>query len=104
MSRGPDAGTLLIRALAQSAANAGCPVTLTGSHWRRWASATFTGARHTLSLHASACPALDGWIAALPETELHLHGHLLADMTVIGLDRDGDHVVLTLEALTLEDR
>ena len=52
MSRGPDPGTALVRALEANARRAGCPVRMTASDWTRWASATFTGARHDLTLEA----------------------------------------------------
>jgi len=63
MSRGPDAETLLRRALESHAEAAGCPVALVESDWTRWASATFSGARHLLALAGPPSPALDAWIA-----------------------------------------
>ncbi|MDG2534307.1 hypothetical protein P6144_11655 [Sphingomonas sp. HITSZ_GF] len=104
MSRGPDAETLLRRALEASAEAAGCPVTLAESDWARWASATFTGARHLLALTAPPSPALDAWIAALPEAELRLRGHLVADLVVEHVRRAGDSVRVSLEVLTVEQR
>lgn len=104
MSRGPDAGVLLTRALLASAAAAGCPVVLVTSDWTRWASATFTGARHAIAVRAMASPHLDAWLAALPDAEFRLRGHLVADIAVAGLAREGVGVAMRLEALTLEDR
>lgn len=104
MSRGPDAETLLRRALEASADAAGCPVTLVASDWTRWASATFTGARHLLTLAAPPSPALDAWIAGLPEAELRLRGQLVADLVVEHVRRSGDTVTLSLEVLTVEER
>ncbi len=64
MSRGPDAATLLERALLVAADAAGCPVAVVASDWTRWASATFTGARHSLTLTAAASPgSIAGWWA-----------------------------------------
>lgn len=103
MSRGPDAETLLRRALEASAEAAGCSVTLAESDWTRWASATFTGARHLLSLAAPPSPALDAWIASLPEAELRLRGHLVADLVVEHVGRAGDAVTVSLEVLTVEE-
>lgn len=65
MSRGPDAATLLERALLTAADSAGCPVAVVTSDWTRWASATFTGARHSLTLTAAASPRLDRWLVGL---------------------------------------
>lgn len=104
MSRGPDAATLLVRAIEASAEAAGCPVTLAESDWSRWASATFSGARHLLLLTAPPSLALDDWIAGLAEAELRLRGHLLADLVVEHVRRSADVVAVSLEALTLEER
>jgi hypothetical protein len=103
MSRGPDAETLLRRALEAHAEAAGCPVTLASSDWTRWASATFTGARHLLALTAPPSPALDAWIAGLPEAELRLRGHLVADLVVEHVRRAADAVTVSLEVLTVEE-
>lgn len=103
MSRGPDAETLLRRALEAQAEAAGCPVTLVESDWSRWASATFTGARHLLRLAAPPSPALDAWIARLPEADLRLRRHLVADLAVEHVRRTEDRVTISLEVLTVEE-
>ena len=103
MSRGPDAETMLRRALEASAEAAGCPVVLVESDWTRWASATFTGARHLLALAAPPSGALDAWIAGLPDAELRLRGHLVADLAVEHVCRAGDRVTVSLEVLTVEE-
>jgi hypothetical protein len=104
MSRGPDVATLLERALVASAAAAGCPVTIRAADWTRWSSATFTGARHELTLEAPASLALNAWTAALPEAEFRLRGHIVADLCVARRQRRGDQVTLSLEVLTVESR
>lgn len=104
MSRGPDAATLLERALLASAQAAGCAVALVSSDWTRWASATFTGARHAIALRAGPSPLLDAWLAGLPEAEVALRGHVLADIAVTQVSREGEWVVVCLEALSVEDR
>lgn len=103
MSRGPDVSTALARALDKAARHAGCPVDLLQSDWQRWASATFCGARHQLTLAAIPSPLLEGWIAALPEAEIALRGHLLADIAVIAVRRSAARVEIDLEALTVEE-
>ncbi|AJP70981.1 hypothetical protein [Sphingomonas hengshuiensis] len=100
MSRGPDAATLLVRALAASAARAGVPVVVTLADSTRWASATFTGGRHRVSLAGPAGAALDAWLAALPGSDVPLRGHLIADL-VVGAAQDG---AIPIEALTVEER
>lgn len=102
MSRGPDAATLLVRALGRDADRAGCPVEIVATDWTRWASATFSGARHMIRLNASASRQLDSWLTALPEAEIALSGHLLASVAIESIQRSGDQVVIELEALTVE--
>lgn len=104
MSRGPDAATLLARALAASAEAADCLATIAAADWTRWASATFTGARHMLRLSAPPSPALLAWIAALPEAEFSLRGHLVADLSVAAVRHAGKAIDIELEVLTVEDR
>ena len=104
MSRGPDAATQLERALVAAAAAAGCPIAVATSDWTRWASATFTGARHVLGLTAAPSPLLDFWLVGLSEAEFALRGYLVADIHVTRMARDGDRVTIALEALTVEER
>lgn len=104
MSRGPDAATLLERALLADAAATGIAVTIERSDMTHWASVNFTGARHALTLRAIAEPTLDAWAAALPDIDLPLRGHLLADLEVKEVHRAKGETRLVLEALTVEDR
>lgn len=104
MSRGPDAATLLERALLASAQAAGCPVALVSADWTRWASATFVGARHRIALRASPSPLLDAWLAGLGEAEFALRGHIVADLVVASVAREGAWVEVMLEALSVEAR
>jgi len=103
MSRGPDAGTVLVRAIEANARRAGCPVCITASDWTRWASATFTGARHELALQADESNALDSWLTGLPEAELPIRGHLVADIVVTSVRRAEGVATIRLEALTVEE-
>ncbi|MDP5280257.1 hypothetical protein Q9Q95_15115 [Sphingomonas sp. DG1-23] len=104
MSRGPDAATQLERALLAAAAAAGCPVAIATADWTRWTSATFTGARHALTLVAPPSPMLDCWLVGLNEAEFALRGYLVADIDVVRMTREGDTVTVALEALTVEER
>ena len=79
-------------------------MTIPASDSRRWASATFAGAQHLLGLGAHASPALDTWLAGLPEAEFALRGHLVADLRVARIARDGKTVAVDLEILTVEER
>lgn len=103
MSRGPDAGTLLERALYRASCDAGCPIQIVESDWVRWASATFLGARHAITATALASPALDAWLATLAEAEWTLRGHLVADISVAGVTRAGNDVRIEIEALTVAE-
>ncbi|RIA37640.1 hypothetical protein DFR49_3527 [Hephaestia caeni] len=104
MSRGPDAGTLLTRALVAAAAADGVACAITDADWIRWASATFTGAQHRLTLSGAFTPALDDWLTALPDREFALPGHLVADLTILAMRASPDRIEAELQALTVEDR
>ena len=92
------------RALCAAAERAGCPVTIASSSSTRWASATFVGERHMLTLSGVATSALDVWLDSLPEAEWELCGHLVADLCVGARKRCDDQLEVELEALTVEDR
>ena len=104
MNRGPDAGTLLVRALAEAALRAGCAATVIEMEMQRWASVTFTGARHAITIEGEGCDALETWLQLLPEAEFALRGHLVADLTVEAVRRAGGRVVAEVEMLTVEER
>jgi hypothetical protein len=104
MSRGPDAATQLERALVAAAAAAGCPVLIITADSTRWASATFTGARHALTLRAPPGPMLDCWLVGLSDAEFALRGYLVADINVTRMTREGEMVTIAIEALTVEER
>lgn len=104
MSRGPDAATLLERALMADAARAGIEMMLTQTAATRWASATFIGARHRLTLAGPASDGLTTWLGGLGEADLPLRGHLVADLAVEGWSRDDGGFSATIEVLTVEDR
>lgn len=103
MSRGPDADTLLLRRLEADSLRAGCPARVIDSTWTRWASATFAGARHELSLEAPESAALDTWLNGLPEADLPLRRHLVADIVVTGVSRASGVATIAIEALTVEE-
>lgn len=68
---------------------------------RAWASATFSGTRHTIALRFAGLAAIaagEALIAALPEHEFTLPGQLVADATVIAVD----HALLPEPSLTVE--
>lgn len=101
---GLEVGARLLRALARHARNCGLDVTIPSSSTTRWASATFTGARHELVLALTADDGAECWLADLPEAELALPGHLIADLKIVRMRQDGTALSATLEVLTVEDR
>ena len=102
MSRAPDSGALLVRALHRASRAAGCPLEIVASSWTGWSSATFTGARHHSHWQAKPSARLDAWLATLPDMEFDLGGHLVADLAVASIRRTAHHVGLQIEALTVE--
>src|SRR3546814_17734342 len=104
MSRGPDAGTLLTRALIAAAAADGVAYAITDADWTRWASATFTGAQHRLTLSGAFTPALDDWLTALPAREFALLGHLVADLPLLAMRASPARIEAELPALPVTDR
>jgi len=99
MSRGPDVGTRLARAI--EASRPGGVVLARES--RPWASVTFSGARHRLTIEAGAEPGLEAWIAGLPEQEMRVPGHLVADLEVVSVERRAGGARVAIEVLTVED-
>ena len=93
---------MLLRALLRDAAARGCAVDAEIGASTHWASATFTGARHRLMLRGASGAVLDAWLAGLPEAELPLRRHLVADVAVLAIRRGGGLLSAEIEALTVE--
>ncbi|MFV0625073.1 hypothetical protein ACBY01_13835 [Sphingomonas sp. ac-8] len=103
MSRGPDAATLLTRRLQIAADAAGQALTIGDTVSVPWASATFSGERHRLTVSGSG-PTFEHWLQSLPEADLPLRGHLVADLALLAVAVDHDSVRADIEVLTVEDR
>jgi hypothetical protein len=103
MSGRVDADTLLSRALVGDAARAGVAIAIDATAVTRWASATFVGARHRLTLSGLRCAATDTWLAGLAEADLPLRGHLVADLVIAGQAQSDGGFTATLEVLTVEE-
>lgn len=101
---GFDADARLRRALAGSAHRACANVTILSSDAVRWASATFTGARHQVELAAQASDVVERWLGDLPEAELAMAGHLVADLKIVAMRQAGTDLTVTLEVLTVEEQ
>lgn len=79
---------------------AGHPLVLNHSE-RPWASITFSGSRHTLSLMfvgQDAVAAAEQFIEALPEHEFAIPGQLVADASVAQVD----HVLLPVPQMRVD--
>lgn len=99
MSRGPDVTTLLERRLRIAAEAAGVAIEIVASTATPWASATFNGARHHLTLIGDGA-GFAPWLANLPEADLPLRGHLVADLVVTSAAER----TATIEILSVEER
>ncbi|MDE2620220.1 MAG: hypothetical protein KGL54_08665 [Sphingomonadales bacterium] len=94
---GPQAWQPLLRSLLALAEG---QAELVAHREREWASATFSGTRHSVDLAFRGCAgvaAAERFIAALPDHEFTLPGALVADAAVIAVD----HQTLPEPALTL---
>ena len=103
VARGPDAGTLFLRALRAQASVEGLRIAIRSIATRPWASATFVGTRHGLVVDAQTDTGLDRWIAALPEVEWAIRGHLVADLVVDAVTITDDGATILIAVLTIED-
>ena len=104
-----DATTALLRALRLNF-NGFRHVAFDEIASRSWASATFTGARHVLTLRLTgdgAEAAADAFLGDVEVAEFRLRGHILADIALISREsiaNAGEPIVrIKLEALTVED-
>lgn len=75
---------------------------------RPWASSTFTGSRHTISLRfaGEAVEAGEAFIAALPEHEFAIPGQLVADAAITSVEHEmlpEPSMQIEAELLLLED-
>jgi len=75
-----DATTLLTRLLAARAAAANVTWVVRDWRTRPWASATFVGERHEALVEVAGNAT--AFIASLPEADLPVRGHLVADLAV----------------------
>lgn len=103
MSRGPDPTARVAAALAQLAAARGIALVLTSARSSAWASATFVGTRHVLTMTSSDDPRLDALLGELPEAEFVIPGHVVIDCIGTAMGGDGIRAEVTIEALTIEE-
>lgn len=98
-----DATTALIRALTVNFLNFRSLV-FEEIRSRSWASVTFTGARHEISMRLDGAEAAaDAFLSDLDIAEFRLRGHILADIALVTRNIVEDGVRIRIEALTVED-
>ncbi len=100
--RRADTATLLDRAVIADAARVGVTVSVVASGATRWASATFVGARHRLTLSSEETDAAAAWLDGLADADLPLRGHLVADLIVVDRTVADARFTGTIEVLTVE--
>jgi len=95
------------RLIAALLAFGGDQLGLVDAGFRPWCSATFLGAQHRLTLRidgedVAACA--DRLAALLPEADLDLPGHIVADIVIDAIRDDGrGGLLVDLAVLTIED-
>lgn len=94
----PDPVARLYRALVADAQRYGLTTSLANSDETPWASATFVGMRIVLQV-VVAHGEPGSWLAALPEADLPVPGHCVADCAIVRVEPQS----ITLEVLLLED-
>jgi hypothetical protein len=86
---------------------AGEPASIEDAGFRPWCSATFLGAQHRMTLRIGGVHArqrADQFASVLPEAELPIPGHIVADITVDAIRPQEDGTVLMdFAILTIED-
>jgi hypothetical protein len=100
-----DAHRLLLRAIGERVAADG-PAEIVSARSEPWASATFSGARHSLQLRFDGSDAADRasrLTGELDGIEFNLPGHLVADIALTSRCDNAAGVDLAIEALTVED-
>jgi hypothetical protein len=102
-ARRRDVGARLERALIAAAATEGCVLRIVEASWVPWASVTFSGARHRLTVELDASVVGQAWFVALPDLELPIRGHLVADLQVVTVETMDGVLRAAIEALTVEE-
>ena len=100
-----DAHDELLRAL-QGRIGSATPLEIHSARSEAWASATFSGSRHSFALALSgpeAAATTTRLAARLEAIEFDLPGHLVADIAITQRTDEADHSAFSIEALTVED-
>ena len=68
-----------------------------------WASATFVGMRHEMQFTVAWADRRALLVSALPDIDLPMLGHFVADLRLIVTERRTDRLYVEVEVLTIED-
>jgi hypothetical protein len=71
------------------------------SRYRRWASATFAGGRHSFILRTAGDDLADA-TSALDEHDFAATGLFVADIRTVSLQQEGGEALVEIEALTVD--
>jgi hypothetical protein len=93
----PDAHGALVRTLSDAIG----PLDALTAKTREWWSATFQGTRHALRFTVPWTRERVIAVIDLPEANMPMAGHFVADLRVILAERRGDTLHVELEALTI---
>ena len=93
---------MLERAILAHASRNGITATVVEAQATPWASATFAGARHRLTLNVEGDAR--SWVAGLSEADLTIRRHLVADLVVEDQCKGNGWTTATIGVLTVEDR
>ena len=88
------------RALIDALADYLGPIDDVAAKTRDWASATFVGMRHELCFTCAASATL---IDALPDIDLPMDGHFVADLVLVSSELQGPYHHVVIEVLTVRE-
>ncbi|MBB4155389.1 hypothetical protein GGQ80_003309 [Sphingomonas jinjuensis] len=98
-----DAAPLLASALRRSAIAAGISIDIVQAIERPWASLTFSGTRHCLTLTMESGKHADEWLAAIESAALLMRGHVAGEPALVARRQLADLIEATIEVVTIED-
>jgi hypothetical protein len=94
-----DASTRLVRALSVYFG----PLSAVDHRTSKWSSATFTGTRHMIWFDITSREGLNDLLQNLPEADLPMPGHFVADIELAERHDRDDGARIGLHALTIAE-
>jgi hypothetical protein len=98
-----DAAPLLSGALRRSAAAAGIAIDIVQAIERPWASLTFSGTRHCLTLVTKSVEHAEEWLASIGSAALPMRGHVAGEPALVARRQAAELIEATIEIVTIED-